>query len=62
MADVLDAYFDQFQVNIGPWGTTLNFELSAYQPPAPGSQPQKERVATVRTSLEHLKTMTFLIQ
>ena len=62
MVDVLDAYFDQFQVNIGPWGTTLNFELSAYQPPEPGSQPQKERVATVRTSLEHLKTMTLLIQ
>ena len=62
MTDVLDVYFDQFQINTGPWGATLNFQLSSYQPPAPGTQPQAERVATVRTSLQHLKTMTFMIK
>ena len=58
----LEVYADQFQVTIGVWGATLNFQLSSHQPPAPGAQPQSERVATVRTSLEHLKTMTMMIK
>ena len=62
MADIIDVYFDSFQVNMGPWGATLNLSLSGSQPPAPGSQPQSDRVATVRTSLEHLKAMTYILK
>ena len=62
MPEPMDVYADQFQVNIGPWGCTLNFQLSSHQPPAPGSQQQGERVVTVRTSLPHLKVMTMMFK
>lgn len=62
MPEPIDVYADQFQVTLGAWGGTLNFQLSSHQPPAPGSQPQAERVATVRTSLPHLKVMTMMIK
>lgn len=61
MPDPVDVYADQFQVNTGPYGCTLNFFASSTQPPAPGSAPQAERVASVRMSLEHLKVMTFIL-
>lgn len=60
--DTVDTYSDQFQVNIGTWGATLNFQLSSYQPPAPGSPSQAERVATIRTSMAHLKTMVIILK
>ena len=60
--DPIDVYSDQFQINLGPWGATVNFQLSSYQPPAPGSMPQAERVATIRTSFPHLKTMVFMMK
>ena len=62
MAESVDVYADQFQVNIGPWGATLNFNLSSNSLPAPGAQPQTDRVATVRTSLQHLKVMTMILR
>lgn len=62
MPESIDVYSDSFQVNLGPWGSTLNFQLSSHQPPAPGSQPQNVRVATIRTSLAHLKVMTMLFK
>lgn len=62
MPEPLDAYTDQFQVSTGPYGSTLNFMLSSPIPPAPGSPPQAERLATVRMSLEHLKVMTFILR
>ena len=62
MTERVDVYTDQFQVNIGAWGATLNFDLSSDRPPAPGSQPQAQRVATVRTSLQHLKVMTMTLK
>jgi hypothetical protein len=61
MPDPVDVYADQFQVNTGPFGCSLNFLLSGPTPPAPGTAPQVERLATVRTSLEHLKVMTFML-
>ena len=60
MEDAIDIYTDQFQLNTGPYGCTLNFLLSDPTPPSPGAPPQANRVATVRMSLEHLKTMTFI--
>lgn len=59
--EIVDEYFDQFQININAWGATLNCMLSSHQPPAPGAQPQSERVATLRTSVTHLKVMSYMI-
>jgi hypothetical protein len=61
MPEPVDVYADQFQVNTGVYGCTLNFLLSSPTPPAPGSAPQVERQATVRMSLEHLKVMAFIL-
>ncbi len=61
MAEPVDVYSDQFQINLGVYGCVLNFSVSGATPPAPGALPQSERVATIRMSLEHLKLMTFLI-
>ncbi len=57
----IDVYSDSFQLNTGPFGVTLNFMVSSHAPPAPGTIPQSERLATVRMSLEHLKVMTFIL-
>lgn len=62
MSEKIDIYSDQFQINTGPYGSTLNFLLSQPTPPAPGTTPQAELLATVRMSLEHLKLMTFVLR
>ena len=61
MEESIDIYSDQFQVNLGPYGCTLNFMVTDPTPPAPGSTLQAKRVATVRMSVEHLKAMTFIV-
>ncbi len=61
MNEVADIYSDQFQLNLGTYGATLNFSLSDPTPPSPGSAPKVERKATVRLSLEHLKVMAFVL-
>ena len=62
MPDSIDVYSDQFQVTTGPYGGALAFAVSPATPPAVGSAPLIERVATVRMSLEHLKVMTFVLR
>lgn len=62
MSESIDVYIDQFQINTGPFGCTLNFSVTAPTPPAPGAVPQSEHLATVRTSLEHLKVMAFIMR
>ena len=62
MAEPIDIYSDSFQLNTGPYGSTLNFMLSPSTPPAPGKMPQSETLATIRMSLEHLKLMTFVLR
>src|SRR3990172_12338566 len=62
MPEPSDVYSDGFQMNVGPYGVTLNFNLSGAMPPAPGSAPQADRVATVRMSLEHTKVMAFVLR
>lgn len=61
MADAPDVYSDQFQVNLGPFGCTINFQLSGATPTLPGAPQQVERVATIRMSLEHLKAIAFIL-
>jgi len=62
MAESLDIYSDSFQVNTGPYGSTLNFMLSQSTPPPPGRISEPETLATIRMSLEHLKLMTFVLR
>jgi len=62
MVESIDIYSDSFQVNTGPYGSTLNFMISQPTPPAPGKMPNSECLATVRMSLEHLKLMTFVLR
>jgi len=61
MTDPVDLYSNQFQINMSAYDSTLNFLVSNPIPPAPGSTPQAERVATIRMSLEHLKVLAFLL-
>jgi len=62
MAEPIDVYSDAFQLNTGPFGATLNFGVSPATPVAPGKVAQPETLATIRTSLENLKLMTFVLR
>ena len=62
MSEPIDIYSDSFQINTGPYGSTLNFLISQSTPAAPGQVPQPECLATIRMSLEHLKLMTFVLR
>ena len=57
-----DVYADQIGINIAPFGCALNFLLSPSTPPAGGAPAAGTAVVTVRTSLEHLKMMAFLLR
>lgn len=61
MSEPVDVYSDQLQVTTAVFGCTINFMRSNPTPPAPGTAPQIERLATVRMSLEHLKVMVFIL-
>ena len=60
--NVPDVYVDQIQINTSPYGSTINFSLSAHTPPAPGTPATPERKVTVRMSLQHLKVMSYILQ
>lgn len=60
MVEPIDAYADQFMVTLGPYGASISFLASAPHP-GPGAPPPPERVATMRMSLQHLKTMAIVI-
>ena len=62
MPEPIDIFADQFQLTVGPYGCTLSFLLSPPAPPAPGSMPQGERMASVRVSIEHLKVLAFMLR
>lgn len=61
MDDVPDVYSDSFLVSTGSYGAVLSFLRSSSEPSAPGSAVKSDRVATVRMSIEHLKSMTFIL-
>lgn len=58
----MDVYADQFGLNIGPFGCSINFSISSAMPPPPGGAVQGQSLGTVRMSLEHLKVMTYLMR
>jgi hypothetical protein len=62
MPDPVDVYSDQLGLNIGPFGCALNFAVSAALPTPGGVALPGQHVATVRMSLEHAKTMAFILQ
>ena len=56
----IDAYSDQFTISVGPYGASLSFLVTAPHPD-PSAPKLPEKVATIRMSVEHLKTMTVII-
>lgn len=62
MPDPIDAYADQVQLQMGPFGCVLNFSASSPLPVAPGVPPPAQHVASIRMSLEHLKVMAFILR
>ncbi len=62
MQEPIDVYADQFGLNVGAYGSSLNFFVSSATPPVPGTAPHTERLATIRMSLEHLKVMAFVMR
>lgn len=62
MPDAIDAYSDQLQMSVGPFGCVLNFLVTSPEPPPQGSPPASQRVASIRTSLEHAKVVAFMLR
>ena len=60
MIEPVDVYSDTFTVSIGPYGASLSFAVNVPHPEPTAPKPP-ERVATIRMSVEHLKTMAIII-
>lgn len=60
MTEPIEVYADQFVVTLTPYGASLSFEVSVPHPSGHAPQPA-QRVATIRMSTEHLKTVAFTI-
>ncbi len=56
-----DEYCDSFKITAGPNGAALSFYKGEAHPD-PNSMKPPVRVGTVRTSVEHLKTMAFIMR
>lgn len=61
MAESLDAYCDSFLLTLGPYGASLSFQLSLPHPD-PTSPAVPTKVATIRMSIEHAKTMAMIMK
>jgi len=56
-----DVYADAFIVSVTAWGANISFEL--HEPhPSPQAPKPSTRLGTVRMSIEHLKTMTYMLK
>ena len=62
MADPFDEYIDSFVMATGPWGASLTFRRSPSISGGPGSAVQPKDVGVIRTSLEHLKAMAYILR
>ncbi|MBM3956569.1 MAG: hypothetical protein FJ313_00780 [Gemmatimonadetes bacterium] len=56
-----DVYADQFTVTLSPFGANLSFAVREPHP-APARAPQSRSLGTVRMSVEHLKSMVFILR
>lgn len=61
MPEPIDVYADRFTVTVTPFGANLSFSLVEPHP-APHKVLEASRVATIRMSIEHLKTMVVIIR
>ena len=61
MSEPIDVYADSFTITTAAYGVALTFSLQQAHPSQVSPTPP-ERVATIRMSLEHLKTMIFIMK
>jgi hypothetical protein len=57
-----DEYADQFLVNFTAYGASISFSRSDPKPAAIGARTEMKDLGTIRTSVEHLKAMAFVMQ
>ncbi len=62
MEDQFDEYIDSFLMSMGPFGAALSFRRSPSVSGGPGSSVQPVDIGVIRTSLEHLKAMAFILK
>ena len=62
MSQACDVFADQFQLNISPYGCTVNFLTSHPEPALPGATPRSERELTVRVTPQLLKVMVLVMR
>lgn len=60
MVEPIDLYADQFMITVTSYGANLSFLLGTAHP-EPTKVVPPERVATIRTSNEHLKVMAMIL-
>ena len=61
MPEPIDVYADSFTITAAAYGAALTFSLRSAHPNQASPTPP-ERVATIRMSLEHLKTMVYVMK
>lgn len=59
--ETFDEYADQFTITLTPFGANLSFAVREAHPSA-GKAPQSRDLGTIRMSVEHLKTMIWIIR
>ena len=57
-----DEYADQFLIGIGAYGASLIFQRTSAAPTAQGEPSETISIGTIRMSLEHLKSMVFILK
>ena len=62
MPELFDEYVDQFMISMGPYGVAIILRRTDPTPPTAGAQPQHRDVGVIRMSLEHLKSMAYLLK
>lgn len=60
MPEPIDVYADQFMVTISPFGASLSFEVNIPHPTGV-TREAATRLATIRMSAEHLKSLAVII-
>lgn len=61
MTEPLDAYTDSFMISLSPYGASLTFQESPAHPD-PSSPAPPVKIATLRMSIEHAKTMVMIMR
>lgn len=62
MAEPFDEFADQFLINFSAYGVSITFLRTDPKPLAVGGVLENKNLGTIRTSVEHLKAMAFVMQ